>query len=143
MTKYLIGMVGVLAGMLIGGRLMLALFALVYQPSGADWADPTYIDFRSGLAILVISLIGLIMCAVGLAGELKRRGIIKRREVPEAQQVQAAGIANGWRNSGWFRRDRADPAALGDDHAKGHARPTAAGGERRRFSDQQSCRAIA
>jgi hypothetical protein len=85
-TKYLIGMVGALAGMLIGGWLMLAPFALAYQSSGAEWADPTYTDFWSGLAILVISLIGLIMYVLGLFGELRRRGIIEpREEVPEAQ----------------------------------------------------------
>ena len=96
MTKYLIGMVGALAGMLIGGWLMLAPFALAYQPSGAEWANPTYTDFWSGLAIVVVSLIGLIMCVAGLFGELRRRGIIERREeVPEAQQVQAAGMPVG------------------------------------------------
>ena len=92
MIKYLIGVVGALAGMLIGGWLMLAPFALAYQPSGAAWANPTYADFWSGLAILVVSLIGAVLYAVGLVEELRRRGIIERREVPEAQQVQAAGM---------------------------------------------------
>jgi hypothetical protein len=44
-TKYLIEMVGVLAGMLVEGWLMLAPFALAYQSSGTDWADPTRTDF--------------------------------------------------------------------------------------------------
>lgn len=92
MTKYFVGMAGALGGMLAGAWLMLAPFALAYQSSGADWADPTYTDFWSGLAILVVSLIGLIMYAVGLVGELRRQGIIERRETPEAQQVQAAGM---------------------------------------------------
>ena len=92
MIKYLIGMAGALAGMLVGGWLMLAPFALAYQFSGAEWADPTYTDFWSGLAILVVSLIGMIMYVVGLFGELRRQGIIERREEPEAQQVQAAGM---------------------------------------------------
>ncbi|MDP8952127.1 MAG: hypothetical protein M3N18_07815 [Actinomycetota bacterium] len=92
MTKYLIGMVGALAGMLVGGWLMLAPFALAYQPSGADWADPTYTDFWSGLVILVVSLIGLVAYALGLIGELRRRGIIEERiEVPRPQQAQIAG----------------------------------------------------
>jgi hypothetical protein len=93
--KYLIGMVGALGGMLVGGWLMLAPFALAYQPSGADWVDPTYTDFWSGLAILVVSLIGLLMYALGLAEELRRRGIIERKETPEPQQVQAAGMPAG------------------------------------------------
>ncbi len=92
MIKYLIGMFGALAGMLIGAWLMLAPFALAYQPSGADWADPTLTDFWSGVAILVISLVGLLLYALGLAEELRRQGIIERKETPEAQQVQAAGM---------------------------------------------------
>jgi hypothetical protein len=91
-TKYFVGMAGALGGMLAGAWLMLAPFALAYQPSGAGWADPTYTDFWSGLAILVVSLIGLILYAVGLVGDLRRQGIIERRETPEAQQVQAAGM---------------------------------------------------
>ena len=67
MTKYLIGMVGALAGMLVEGWLMLAPFALAYQSSGADWADPTHTDLWSGLVILVVSLIGLVAYAWGLS----------------------------------------------------------------------------
>ena len=92
MIKYLFGAVGALGGMLAGAWLMLAPFALAYQPSGAAWADPTYTDFWSGLAILVVSLIGLLMYVLGLVEELRRRGIIERREESEAQQVQAAGM---------------------------------------------------
>ena len=93
MTKYLIGMAGALGGMLVGGWLMLAPFALAYQPSGANWADPTYTDFWSGLAILAISLIGLTMYVLGLFGEMRRRGIIEERgeETPQVQQAQTAG----------------------------------------------------
>jgi hypothetical protein len=90
--KYVFGMVGALGGMLAGGWLMLAPFALAYQPSGAAWANPTYTDFWSGLAILVVSLFGLLMYVLGLVGELRRQGIIERPRTPEAQQVQAAGI---------------------------------------------------
>jgi hypothetical protein len=93
MTKYLIGMAGALGGMLVGGWLMLAPFALAYQLSGAGWGDPTYTDFWSGLAILVISLIGLIAYVLGLVRELRRRGIIeeRREETPQVQQAQVAG----------------------------------------------------
>ena len=95
MTKYMIGMIGALAGMLAGAWLMLAPAALAYQPSGDDWIDATYTDFWSGVAILVISLIGLIAYALGLAGELRRRGIIERRETPQAQQAQATTTPTG------------------------------------------------
>ena len=91
MTKYFIGAIGSLGGMLIGAWLVLAPFALAYQPSGAGWADPTYVDFWSGLAILVFSLVGLIMYVLGLVGELRRLGVIEKRreEEPQPQQAQA------------------------------------------------------
>ena len=92
MIKYLFGAVGALGGMLAGAWLMLAPFALAYQPSGAAWTKPTYTDFWSGLVILVVSLIGVLMYVLGLVEELRRRGIIERREEPETQQVQAAGM---------------------------------------------------
>ena len=95
MTKYLIGAFGALLGALGGAWLMLAPFALAYQPSGADWADPTYADFWTGLPLVVVSLIGLFAYALGLVGELQRRGIIERRTEPQAQQVQAAGMPAG------------------------------------------------
>jgi hypothetical protein len=94
-SKYFIGMAGALGGMLVGAWLMLAPFALAYQPSGADWADPTYTDFWSGLPILVVSLIGLVTYALGLVAELRRRGIIERKEAPQAQRARAAGIPAG------------------------------------------------
>jgi hypothetical protein len=94
-SKYFIGMAGALGGMLVGAWLMLAPFALAYQPSGADWADPTYTDFWSGLPILVVSLIGLITYALGLIAELRRRGIIERKEASQAQRARAADIPAG------------------------------------------------
>ena len=78
MTKYVIGATGALLGALIGTWLMLAPFALAYQGSGADWADPTYVDFWTGLPLLVISVAGLILYASGLVEELRRRGIMRR-----------------------------------------------------------------
>lgn len=95
MSKYFIGMAGALGGMLVGAWLMLAPFALAYQPSGVDWAAPTYTDFWSGLPVLVVSLIGLIMYALGLVAELRRRGIIERKETSQAQRAQVAGIPAG------------------------------------------------
>jgi hypothetical protein len=95
LTKYLIGVFGALLGALGGAWLMLAPFALAYQPSGADWADPTYADFWTGLPLVVVSLIGLIAYVLGLVGELRRRGIIERRTEPQAQQIQAVGMLAG------------------------------------------------
>jgi hypothetical protein len=87
MAKYVIGMTGALLGALVGAWLMLAPFALAYQGSGADWADPTYVDFWTGLPLAVISVVGLILYISGLVEELRRRGIMRRPYAAPAGQV--------------------------------------------------------
>jgi hypothetical protein len=94
MTKYVIGATGALLGALIGTWLMLAPFALAYQDSGADWADPTYVDFWTGLPLLVISLAGLILYVSGLVEELRRRGIMRRPYAAPAEQASGAPADN-------------------------------------------------
>ena len=95
MTKYVIGASGALLAALGGVWLMLAPFALAYQPSGTDWADPTYTDFWTGLPLLVISLIGIVAYVLGLVGELRGRGIIERRAEPQAASLQATNAQVG------------------------------------------------
>jgi hypothetical protein len=68
---------------------MLAPFALAYQGSGADWTDPTYVDFWTGLPLLVISVVGLILYASELVEELRRRCIMHRPYAAPLGQPQA------------------------------------------------------
>ena len=77
MVKYVIGATGALLGALAGAWLMLAPFALAYQNSGANWADPTFVDFWTGLPLLVVSVAGLILYVSGLVEELRRRLIMR------------------------------------------------------------------
>ena len=91
MSKYVVGATGALLGVLIGTWLMLAPFALAYQGSGADWADPTYVDFWTGLPLLVVSLAGSILYISGLVEELRRRGIMRRPYASPSGQPQAPG----------------------------------------------------
>jgi hypothetical protein len=91
MVKYVIGATGALLGALAGAWLMLAPFALAYQNSGADWADPTFVDFWTGLPLLVVSLVGVILYVSGLVEELRRRGIMRRPYAEPAGQPQAQG----------------------------------------------------
>ena len=91
MTKYVVGATGALLVALIGTWLMLAPFALAYQGSGADWADATYVDFWTGLPLLVSSVAGLILYASGLVEELRRRGIMRRPYTAPPGQPQAPG----------------------------------------------------
>jgi len=94
MTKYVIGATGALLGALAGVWLMLAPFALAYQGSGADWADPTYVDFWTGLPLLVVSLVGSILYVSGLVEELRRRGIMRRPYAAPAGQPQGSPQTN-------------------------------------------------
>jgi hypothetical protein len=94
MTKYVIGATGALLGALAGVWLMLAPFALAYQGSGADWADPTYVDFWTGLPLLVVSLVGSILYVSGLVEELRRRGIMRRPYAAPAEQPQGSPQTN-------------------------------------------------
>jgi hypothetical protein len=94
MAKYVIGATGALLGALVGAWLMLAPFALAYQGSGADWADPTYVDFWTGLPLAVISVVGLILYISGLVEELRRRGIMPRPYAAPAGQAPATPAAD-------------------------------------------------
>ena len=94
MTKYVLGATGALLGALAGVWLMLAPFALAYQGSGADWADPTFVDFWTGLPLLVVSLVGSILYVSGLVEELRRRGIMRRPYAAPAEQPQGSPQAN-------------------------------------------------
>ena len=60
--------------MLAGGWLVLAPFALGYQPAGADWADPTIADFTTGLVLLVLGAIATVVFAVSLVARLRPVG---------------------------------------------------------------------
>jgi hypothetical protein len=91
MVKYFIGATGALLGALAGAWLMLAPFALAYQNSGANWADPTFVDFWTGLPLLIVSLVGVILYVSGLVEELRRRGIMRRPYAEPAGQPQAPG----------------------------------------------------
>ena len=91
MVKYVVGATGALLGVLAGAWLMLAPFALAYQNSGADWADPTFVDFWTGLPLLVVSVVGVILYVSGLVEELRRRGIMRRPYAEPAGQPQPQG----------------------------------------------------
>ncbi len=90
MTKYVIGIVGALLGLLGGLWLMLAPFAQGYQLSGANWADATKADFWTGIALVIISVGGIVLYTLALVEELRSRGIIERRVKPQPQQPQEA-----------------------------------------------------
>lgn len=89
MTKYFVGAVGALLGAMGGVWLLVAPFFLVYQPQDADWADPTFVDFWTGLPLIVVSLVAFAAFAASLVAELGDRGILQRRA--PAADARAAG----------------------------------------------------
>ena len=92
MTKYFIGAIGSLLGIVAGAWLMLAPTALAYQPDGAGWVDATKVDFWSGIGLILLSVVGLVMFILALAAELKSRGIIESKEEqgPQEEEPEAA-----------------------------------------------------
>lgn len=60
--------------MLAGGWLVLAPFALGYQPDGADWADATIADFTTGLVLLALGAIVTVVFAVSVVARLRPAG---------------------------------------------------------------------
>ena len=71
------GLAASLVTLLVGASLIVAPFALGYQPYGADWVSQTSNDFWVGLAVVVVSLAGLGLFVASLAGDLRVAGVIK------------------------------------------------------------------
>jgi hypothetical protein len=83
--KYVIGMAASLIIFLAGGWLILAPFALGYQPYGANWASQTINDFATGISVAVVALIGFAAFFSLLLGALRAAGVVVARPRPVAQ----------------------------------------------------------
>ncbi len=88
--KYLVGMVASLLIFLAGGWLMLAPFALGYQPYGADWVSQTTNDFATGIPVAVVALIAFALFFASLLGALRAAGVLVARPRPKAAAVYQA-----------------------------------------------------
>ena len=84
MGKYVCGMVASLAIFLAGGWLILAPFALGYQPYGADWMSQTTNDFVVGICVAVVALVSFAFFFLSLLGSLRAAGVIAARPRPQA-----------------------------------------------------------
>ena len=82
--KYICGMVASLIILLAGGWLILAPFALGYQPYGADWASQTTNDFVAGIAVVVVALLSFVLFFYALLGSLRAAGVLVSRPQPQA-----------------------------------------------------------
>jgi ABC-type multidrug transport system fused ATPase/permease subunit len=92
--KYICGMAASLIIFLAGGWLILAPFALGYQPYGADWISQTTNSFVIGICITVVALVAFVLFFMSLLGSLRATGVLTATTRPVAQapapdQVQA------------------------------------------------------
>ena len=83
--KYICGMVASLIIFLAGGWLILAPFALGYQPYGADWVSQTTNDFVTGISVAVVALASFVLFFYSLLGSLRTAGVLTARMRPAAQ----------------------------------------------------------
>ncbi len=86
--KYICGMTASLIIFLAGGWLILAPFALGYQPYGADWTNQTVNDFATGIPVAVVALASFVLFFYSLLGSLRAAGVLVSR--PRVQQPQEA-----------------------------------------------------
>jgi len=85
LSKYIFGMVASLIIFLAGGWLILAPFALGYQPYGADWKSQTTNDFATGIPVAVVALVSFAFFFLSLLGALRAAGILAARQRRQAQ----------------------------------------------------------
>ncbi len=74
--KYVCGMAASLIIFLAGGWLILASFALGYQPYGANWASQTTNNFVMGICVAVVALVAFGLFFYSLLGSLRAAGVL-------------------------------------------------------------------
>ena len=105
MGKHIWGALTSALTLIAGLWLMQAPFAFGYQPGGADWSDGTKNDFWVGLALALLSLLGVALFVQSLLAELRRQGVLRPRPAPKpatppplaapaAPAASAASVAN-------------------------------------------------
>jgi hypothetical protein len=85
--KYIWGMTASLIILLAGGWLILAPFALGYQPYGADWVSQTTNDFWVGIPVAVVALLSFLLFFASLIASLRAAGVLLAQ--PRLQQTLA------------------------------------------------------
>jgi hypothetical protein len=80
-APYIAGLAGAAVIALTGVWLIVAPFAVGYQPDGADWVDATIIGIATGAALIVLGLVTLVVLATTIRAEARRRGFLPRPDV--------------------------------------------------------------
>src|SRR5579862_7889436 len=90
-AKYYVGLGASLLTLLTGAWLILAPFALGFQPYTGDWTDATKNDFWFGIGISVVALAGMILFAMALLTTLRQAELLPAQARPRA--TPAAPVA--------------------------------------------------
>lgn len=88
--KHIWGMAISLILLLVGGWLIIAPFALGYQPVNVDWTNQTINQFVLGICIAVFALIAFALFFTSLVAALRAAGIVAPRSRNQAQVAPAA-----------------------------------------------------
>ena len=94
--KYVCGMAASLIIFLAGGWLILAPFALGYQPYNAGWVSQTTNDFVTGIPVAVVALIAFTFFFMSLIRSLAAAGVVVAQPKVQPQapaQYQSATAA--------------------------------------------------
>jgi len=91
--KYICGMAASLIIFLAGGWLILAPFALGYQPYGADWVSQTTNSFVLGICIAVVALVAFVLFFMSLIGSLRAAGVLTARQQAPAPVAYQAPVS--------------------------------------------------
>lgn len=83
-APYLAGLAGAAAVALTGVWLVVAPFAVGYQPDGADWVDATIIGVATGAGLIVLGLVTGIVLATALRAEARRHGLLPASDLEAA-----------------------------------------------------------
>jgi hypothetical protein len=78
--------------LLAGGWLILAPFALGYQPWGADWASQSINDFWVGIPVAVVALVSFALFFIALIGALRASGVLVAQARPQPQTAATSAI---------------------------------------------------
>lgn len=120
MTRRLIGALVSLLALLIGLWLVLAPFALGFQPENRDWTDNTLTDVWTGIPLAVVGLVGVVVFAMALRVHMLQAGYItpKPKAAPATAQQETTQAPVAENSSDTDQMLRPLLAALARDMAR-------------------------
>jgi hypothetical protein len=86
MSRFFAGILTGIAGLMGGGWLIAAPFALGFQRSNTAWVDATKVDVFTGAGVVALGLLTLVGFAAGLVATLRAEGALAQRRHAEPEE---------------------------------------------------------